>query len=220
MARKLILENLVRLARNIGANQNTWTGTRTNITFLGKGPTKNPLFQGPIEGMETATLGNLGEKESILSAVEDAMAYASAGKLNDIQLKALTLNLEGINKVYNPPVLPMASVTPIASGIEALKRFPRKVHQFFGRPLKNKDFSEIDKMVSEGKLRNSVTPLPGSGTVPKGVNIPASKINHQIIADQYGIDVELIRGKDWIEILEVIRNLGLKHGGLARILEV
>ena len=56
--------------------------------------------------------------------------------------------------------------------------------------------------------------------VPKATNIPASKINHQMIADKYGIDVELIEGKDWIEILEVIRNLGLKHGGLAKILEV
>ena len=56
--------------------------------------------------------------------------------------------------------------------------------------------------------------------VPKAVNIPASKINHQIIADKYGIDVELIRGKDWVEVLEVIRKLGYAHGGLARILEL
>ena len=55
--------------------------------------------------------------------------------------------------------------------------------------------------------------------VPKAVNIPASKINHQMIADKYGIDVELIRGKDWVEVLEVIRKLGLKHGGLAEILQ-
>ena len=59
--------------------------------------------------------------------------------------------------------------------------------------------------------------LPEPGTK---VNIPASKINHQIIADQYGIDVELIKGKDWIEILEVLRRSGLyAEGGLAEIMQ-
>ena len=55
--------------------------------------------------------------------------------------------------------------------------------------------------------------------VPKA-NIPASKINHQMIADKYGIDVELIKGKDWVEVLEVIRKLGYAQGGLAGILKV
>ena len=29
---------------------------------------------------------------------------------------------------------------------EALKRFPKETHKFFGRPLKDKDFKEIDKL--------------------------------------------------------------------------
>ena len=105
--------------------------------------------------------------------------------------------------------------------------------KFMGRPLKGKDFSEIDRMVMEGKIpdargRTWNLKAPETGTfmgwtpkvVPKATNIPASKINHQMIADKYGIDVELIRGKDWVEVLEVIRKLGYAHGGLARILEV
>ena len=36
MARKLILENLMKLASGIGANPNKFMGTRSNITFLGK----------------------------------------------------------------------------------------------------------------------------------------------------------------------------------------
>ena len=51
MARKLILENLMKLAQSIGANPKNFMGTRTNITFLGKGPQRNPLFQGPVEGL-------------------------------------------------------------------------------------------------------------------------------------------------------------------------
>ena len=122
MAKNLILQNLSKLARGIGASHNKWTGTKTNISFLGKGPTRNPLFQGPLQGLESEA--QLGSRESIISAVEDAMGYASAGKLNPIQLEALTLNLESLNKIYNPPVLPMASVSRFpkrGSGITTLE---------------------------------------------------------------------------------------------------
>ena len=36
MARKLILENLMKLASGIGANPNKFMGTKTNITFWEK----------------------------------------------------------------------------------------------------------------------------------------------------------------------------------------
>ena len=96
MARKIILENLMQLAKNIGANQNKFMGTRTNISFLGKGPTNNPLYQGPLAGIESASESQLGSRESIIEAVEDAMGFATANKLNSIQIRALELNLEGI----------------------------------------------------------------------------------------------------------------------------
>ena len=121
MARKLILENLMKLAQGIGANPNKFMGTRTNITFLGKGPQKNPLFQRYLPGLENATTKNLGSRDALIEATEDAMGFASAGKLNDIQLKILTENLTGINKILNPPVLPSASVTPIRSGITSVR---------------------------------------------------------------------------------------------------
>jgi len=216
------------LAKRIGANPNKLAGSRTNISFLGKGPKRNPLFQEPIAGLEGATPANLGKPESLWESIEDAVGWAKDGKLNSIQTEILGRNLTGIEKILHPPVLPSlptASVTAIRPGIAGLKKFPRETHKFFGRPLKNKDFSEIDRMVMEGKLPDArsrtwtlKTQGPGTG-IPKKTNIPASKINHQMIADQYGIDVELIKGKDWIEILEVIRNLGLKHGGLAEILQ-
>ena len=164
MARKLILQNLMKLAQGIGANPQKFMGTRTNISFLGKGPTKNPLFQGPLRGIESATEAQLGPRETIIEAVEDAMGFASANKLNSIQIRALELNLEGLNKIYNPPVLPSASVTNIAPGIEGLRRFPKETHKFMGRPLKDKDFAEIDRLVAEGKL----PPAKGVG----GLDLP------------------------------------------------
>jgi len=154
----------MKLAQGIGANPSKFMGTKTNISFLGKGPTKNPLFQRPVPGLEehitSITLqGQRGAAldEPMISAVEDAMGFATANKLNDIQLKALTINLESLYKGLNPPVLPSASVTDIAPGIAGLKRFPKESHKFFGRPLKSKDFAEIDTMVAEGRI-------PGPGT--------------------------------------------------------
>ena len=84
MAKRYTIQLLMNLAKAIGANPNKFMGTRTNITFLGKGPTKNPLLQSPIAGLEGASEASLGPKESIISAVEDAMGFASAQKLNNI----------------------------------------------------------------------------------------------------------------------------------------
>ena len=220
MAKKLILENLMKLAQGIGANPSKFMGTKTNISFLGKGPTRNPLFQRPVPGLEehitSMTLqGQRGAAldKSMITAVEDAMGFATAGKLNDIQLQALTINLQSLSKGLNPPKLPSAKIMTLpqrGEGIGSLKGVdPRDTIL----PMQRSTFK-------------SALPEPGPfmgwkpKVVPKAHNIPASKINHQIIADKYGIDVELIRGKDWIEVLEVIKNLGLRHGGLARILEV
>ena len=130
MAKNLILQNLTKLARGIGASHNKWTGTKTNITFLGKGPTKNPLFQSPLQGLESEA--QLGPRESVISAVEDAMGYASAGKLNPIQLEALTLNLESLYKIYNPPPLPLASITDMAPGIRGISTVKKPLPAFMG----------------------------------------------------------------------------------------
>ena len=111
----------------------------------------------------------------MFGAIDDAVGWAKDGKLNSIQTEILGYNLSGINKILNPPPLPSATVTGIGRvrnekalkqlgqdlwggppkqdpGIEGLRRFPKESHKFFGRPLKGKDFSEIDRMVMEGKI--------------------------------------------------------------------
>ncbi len=147
MARKFILENLMKLAQGIGANPSKFMGTKTNISFLGKGPTKNPLFQRPLAGIDQASMKQLGP--GMVPAVEDAMGFATAGKLNDIQLKILTENLRGINKVLNPPKLPSAKIMTLpqrGEGIGSLKGVdPREtilpMQPLKGRPsLQNEQF--------------------------------------------------------------------------------
>ena len=151
MARRFTIQLLMDLASRIGANP-AKAVSRSNISFLGKGPTKNPLFQNRLAGLENASAENLGDPKRLFGAIEDAVGWAKDGKLNSIQTEILGHNLSGINKILNTPPLPMASVTALRTGIEGLKRFPKESHRFFGRPLKGKDFSEIDRMVMEGKI--------------------------------------------------------------------
>ena len=50
MARKLIIDNLMKLAQSIGANPNKYMGTKQNINFLGTGDRgmKGTTFSGAI----------------------------------------------------------------------------------------------------------------------------------------------------------------------------
>ena len=162
MARRFTLELIMDLATKIGANP-AKLASRGNVSFLGKGPQKNPLFQRPLPGLDRASPANLGSRDALIEATEDAASWAKDGKLNSIQMEILGHNLKGIEKILHPPVLPSATVTPIGAGIEGLRRFPKETHKFMGRPLKDKDFVEIDKLVTEGKIPGSRLPEPGPG---------------------------------------------------------
>ena len=52
MARKIIIGEILNLIKGLGGNPNKFMGTKTNVSFLGKGP-QETLFQGAldIEGM-------------------------------------------------------------------------------------------------------------------------------------------------------------------------
>ena len=110
MARRFTLELIMDLATKIGANP-AKLASRGNVSFLGKGPQKNPLFQRPLPGLERATPANLGSRDALIEATEDAVGWLKDGKLNSIQSEILGHNLSGINKVLNPPPLPMATVS-------------------------------------------------------------------------------------------------------------
>ena len=102
MARKLIIDNLMRLAQSIGANPNKFMGTKQNINFLGTGDRgmKGTTFSGAIND----DFLNLGfGRNDLIKIIEQDMGYVTAGKLNDVQLKTMENNLNMINKTFNPP---------------------------------------------------------------------------------------------------------------------
>ena len=118
MARRFTLELIMDLATKIGANP-AKLASRGNVSFFGTGPKKNPLFKRPLPGLERATPANLGSRDALIEATEDAASWAKDGKLNSIQMEILGRNLTGIEKILNPPPLPMASITTLSrSGLK------------------------------------------------------------------------------------------------------
>ena len=70
MARRFTIELLMDLASQaIGANPaKNFMGTKTNISFLGKGPQQNPLFQNPLPD-SNATEANLRKTGNVIQAL-------------------------------------------------------------------------------------------------------------------------------------------------------
>ena len=70
MARRFTLELIMDLATRIGANP-AKAISRSNVSFLGKGPTKNPLFQDRLAGLENASPSHLGEPKRLCPKISD-----------------------------------------------------------------------------------------------------------------------------------------------------
>ena len=158
MARKIIIGEILNLIKGLGGNPNKFMGTKTNVSFLGKGPQES-LFQGAIdiEGMMQSGF----PLQRVIAESEKVGGYVTSGKLNDLQLQRLKDNLLQLKQAYKPEQV--ANITDMATGardltqeglgsLRALQKFPKESHKFMGRPLKEKDFVEIDKLVAEGKL--------------------------------------------------------------------
>ena len=159
MARKIIIGEILNLIKGLGGNPNKFMGTKTNISFLGKGP-RESLFQGAIdiEGMVKSGF----PLEKVIAESEKAGGYVTSGKLNDLQLQRLRDNLFSLKQAYKPEQI--ANITDMATGTKdltqeglgslrtGLQRFPKETHQFMGRPLKEADFAKIDQLVAEGKI--------------------------------------------------------------------
>jgi len=111
MASKNLIDIALRLSKELGANTNKFLGSRTNISFLGKGPKDDLLFQSDlnVEALPAFPL------EKIIPQIESSMGYLTGGKLNDIQATKLISNLEKI-KEFNFPVPSPANITDLASG--------------------------------------------------------------------------------------------------------
>ena len=107
-------EAILQLFNKLGGNMNNVLGSRSNITFLGKG--KNP--EGFIDSdINIEAIGVLG-KNKILSELESSIGYLTAGKLNDVQANKLLSNMQKVDEVFNPPQI--SNITDLGTGTRDL----------------------------------------------------------------------------------------------------
>ena len=107
-------EAILALFNKLGGNMNNVLGSRSNITFLGKG--KNP--EGFIDSdINIEAIGVLG-KNKILSELESSIGYLTAGKLNDVQANKLLSNMQKVDEVFNPKQV--ANITDLETGTRNL----------------------------------------------------------------------------------------------------
>ena len=108
-------EAILALFSKLGGNMNNVLGSRSNITFLGKG--KSP--EGFIDmDINVDAIGALG-KDKVLQELESSIGYLTAGKLNDVQANKLLKNMQKVDAVFNPKPIP-ANITDLATGAENL----------------------------------------------------------------------------------------------------
>ena len=107
-------EAILALFNKLGGNMNNVLGSRSNITFLGKGKTPEGFIDSDIN---IDAIGVLG-KNKILEELESSMGYLTAGKLNDVQANKLLSNMQKIDEVFNPTQV--SNITDMATGIRNL----------------------------------------------------------------------------------------------------
>ncbi len=98
MAKKELVENIVKLYSKLGGNMNDVLGSRSNVTFLGTGRNPEPFVEMDINMEAVGALG----KSKILEELKSPMGYLTANKLNDIQATKLYNNMLKLEDYYYP----------------------------------------------------------------------------------------------------------------------
>jgi len=117
MARREILNAILQSFKKLGGNTNEVLGTKTNISFLGKGKSPELMLDMNLNEEALAILPQSKAVEELTSPV----GYAVAGKLNDIQANQLLSNMKKMENLYFPPAAP-ANVTDMATRTSGLDK--------------------------------------------------------------------------------------------------
>jgi hypothetical protein len=115
MARREVINAIIQSFKKLGGNTNDVLGTKTNISFLGKGKSPELMLDMDINEEALAILPQSKAVEELTGSV----GYAVAGKLNDIQANKLLSNMKKMENIYFPPAAP-ANITDLASRTEGL----------------------------------------------------------------------------------------------------
>ena len=111
MARRELINAIVKSFQKLGGNLNDVLGTKTNVSFLGKGKSPELMLDMDINEEALSVLPQSKAVEELTSSI----GYAVSGKLNDIQANKLLSNMKKMEDVYFPPAIPK-NVTDLATG--------------------------------------------------------------------------------------------------------
>jgi hypothetical protein len=114
MAKKQTIDLIIKAFRELGGNVSDVLGTRTNVSFLGVGDNVEPFLD---KNLNTEALGVLSQSNAIDEA-KNAVGFATANKLNDIQANNLLMNLNKMKEFYMPA--PVTNITDLGTGARNL----------------------------------------------------------------------------------------------------
>jgi hypothetical protein len=146
MASETLIKLALKLGKQLGANTSKFMGTKSNVTFLGSGPKDGMLFQKSINPESFATIGI----EKVLPDIETSLAYATGGKLNDIQMNKLIDNMSIMADVIDP--LAAKNV------VDASSKFGGGLESLQGLGLKNLDNVRSKSGMVERQATEAVDP--------------------------------------------------------------
>src|SRR6056300_1412192 len=108
MARKELVSQIVKLYQKLGGNVSDVLGTKTNVSFIGKG--EPDILK---KDLNTEALGALPRSKAI-EELKDSVSFAAGDTLNDLQASKLLENMSKMDSFYNPPAAP-ANITDMAT---------------------------------------------------------------------------------------------------------
>ena len=123
MAKKELVENIVKLYSKLGGNMNDVLGSRSNVTFLGTGKNPEPFVEMDINMEAVGVLG----KSKILEELKSPMGYLTADKLNDVQATKLYNNMLKLEDYYYPKQV--ANIIDLGPGTGVERTITRNLDQ-------------------------------------------------------------------------------------------
>ena len=153
MAKKELVENIVKLYSKLGGNMNDVLGSRSNVTFLGTGRNPEPFVEMDINMEAVGALG----KSKILEELKSPMGYLTANKLNDIQATKLYNNMLKLEDYYYPKAA-VANIIDLGPGTGVERNITRNLDQEGLGALRARG-AQKPKMTDEGVMA-SETILP------------------------------------------------------------
>jgi len=171
MARKQTLDAIISLYIKLGGNTSEVLSTKTNINFLGKGKTPEPILEMDINA---EALGVMPQSKAI-EELTNSVGYALSGKLNDLQANKLLQNMSKMDEFYNPPAAP-ANITDMATRTRNLDQEGlMSLRDIESRSYYNKPGFKVPKGMDPEDLREIAPedlPPPGSRGGPEDIAAP------------------------------------------------